>query len=63
MFFLEIIHRERQNPSQWHYEAKKVKGKSDCVYIIHDPEDHSIANQISLFLQEKKFRVNSLVIR
>ena len=56
--FLEIIHHERQSPAQWHYEAKKLKGKSHCVYIIYDPEDHAIAVQISTFLIEKKFRVS-----
>ena len=56
--FLGTIHRERQSSFQWHYEAKKIKGKSDHVYLIYDPEDYSIANQISNFLKEKKFRVN-----
>jgi hypothetical protein len=55
---LETIHQERQTSYQWHYEAKKIKGKPDYVYLIHDPEDHSIANRISNFLKENKFRVN-----
>lgn len=54
---LETIHRERQTRPQWHYEAKKTKGKNDHVYIIHDPEDHTIANDISNFLKDNKFRV------
>ncbi|CAF2670861.1 unnamed protein product [Rotaria sp. Silwood2] len=54
---IQAIHRERQSRPQWHYEAKKTKGKSDHVYLIYDPEDHSIANEISNFLKDKKFRV------
>jgi hypothetical protein len=55
--FSEIIHHERQSSSQWHYETKKSKGKTDHVYLIHDPEDYLIASQISIFLKEKKIRV------
>jgi hypothetical protein len=38
-----------------------MKGKTDYIYLIHDPEDYQIANQIINFLKEKKFRVNSVL--
>lgn len=62
VFRLGTIHRERQNAMQWHYESKKVKGKADNIYLIYDPEDYTIANQILLFLKEKKFRVNLMFV-
>ncbi|CAF4222736.1 unnamed protein product [Rotaria socialis] len=60
---IQTIHRERQTLPQWHYEAKKTKGKNDYVYIIYDPEDHSIASEVSNFLKDKKFRVFTHNIR
>ena len=58
VYFIGTIHHERQSSSQWHYQVKKTKGKNDHVYLIHDPEDHAIANQISNFLKEKNICVN-----
>lgn len=54
---LNILNTENKLPENWHLRARVQKSKSDLTYLIYDPADVRLAQNLKADLKSKNFQV------
>ncbi|XP_070556789.1 uncharacterized protein [Ptychodera flava] len=56
---LSILEREHKLPDNWHLRARTVRARPDSVYLVYDPTDVRLAQNLKQDLRKKNLQVLS----
>ncbi|GFO19031.1 Bf-tir-sam-like protein [Plakobranchus ocellatus] len=54
---LQTLDREHKHPDNWHLRSRALRPKPDVVYIIYDPADVRLAQNLKVDLKAKNLQV------
>lgn len=54
---LQTLDREHRQPDNWHLRARTQRSKPDVIYLIYDPTDVRLAQNIKADLKKKNLQV------
>jgi hypothetical protein len=54
---LQTLDREHRQPDNWHLRARTQRSKPDIIYLIYDPTDVRLAQNIKADLKKKNLQV------
>lgn len=57
---LATLDREHKQMDNWHLRARAQRAKPDVVYLIYDPEDVRLAQNLKADLKKKSLQVRNL---
>lgn len=59
---LQTLDREHRQPDNWHLRARTQRSKPDVIYLIYDPTDVRLAQNIKADLKKKNLQVKIYVL-
>ena len=54
---LLTLDKEHKSPSSWHLRSRSQRPRANCVYVIYDPADLRLANNLKQDLTKKNLQV------
>lgn len=58
----QVLDKEHKQEDSWHLRARVTRPRVDGVYIVYDPQDVRLANNLKADLSSKGLHVNNMFI-